>query len=160
MQTGIDEILSHANIDLQALGLVHRSYLIVQDAGLPSCPFTDGKQTLLRLIGAKPGSLLYTPEQDFIPPSAVPEAMIPTEWTKETNVIAVLTCTGHSVMLANGKSMDGYGFFDPLSGELISGMNRHEMQRLVTRHTKGASLADLLVITPKQLGRGECFTDP
>lgn len=149
MQTGIDEILSHANIDLKTMGLVYKSYLITPQAGTASCSYTDGKPTLLQLAGEESPGLLYVPEHDFVPQSVIPEIMIPTQWSKETNVVAVLTCNGHSVMLANGKSMHGYGFFDPLSGELMSNMDRFEIQDLIKEHTKRAPLADLLVITPK-----------
>lgn len=149
VQASVDDVLLHANIDLQELGLVHRSYVIAQDAGTPSCQITDGKPAQMRLSGGPVEVLLYSPEQDFIPPSIVPEAMIPSKWDMPSSVVAVLTCKGHSVMLANGKSTDGYCYFDSLSGELITGMNRHEMHQLITDHTKNNTHADLLVITTK-----------
>lgn len=147
-QTSIDDIIACANINLASMGLASKSYLISRDAGTRGFTMNDGEPTTLHAEPGKGSSgLLYNPKHDCVSPSTFPELLIPCSWDASSNVMAILTCNHHSVLLLNGPATRGYAFFDPLSGHLITEMNRWEMQDTVSRLTMACQMADCLVIT-------------
>lgn len=147
--TGIQEVLDCAGINLKELGLSGSSYIVSPRAGDPTFYLTDGKGLSLHANCGSKGSsssLLYSPAQDLVTSDVVPELLL-TRGPASHGAVAVLTCSGHSVLLVNSPGIGGYGHFDPLYGKMVVGLDRGSLMQFVAGQTLGQEISDLYIIS-------------